>query len=131
MTLTQRLTRAGATFIILGLTAALLPHQADSAIADNGCTIGGHTFAIKNSVGTASSTYALGRNSSDTYKSFYDSSTQEGVITATDSGSGATFGGNGTSSVVVTTPNADGTVSLSASDASRGAQYIATATISY
>ena len=130
MTLTQRLTRAGATFIVFGVVAAILPQQNEAAMADNGCTVTNHTFAIKNSGGTISTAYTIAKNSSDTYKSFYDT-TNEGVITVTNTSADATISGSGTSSVSVVTPNTDGSISLSASDANRGAQYIATATISY
>ena len=131
MTLTQRLTRAGATFIVFGVVAAILPHQADSAIADNPCTVPGHTFEIRNSLGATSTTYTLILGSADTYTSYFDT-TQGGAIGA--SGGSATFTTVSPSSVVVTTntgTSSPSSSSLKATDTVNGTEYIASATVNY
>lgn len=53
MTLSQRLTRAGLTFLLLGSVAAVMPQQIDTATADDQtCTNGNHYRLTDNPTGT-------------------------------------------------------------------------------
>jgi len=46
MTLSQRLTRAGLVFILLGTAAALVPTNGNASAATDGCTIASQSYSV-------------------------------------------------------------------------------------
>ncbi len=48
MTLSQRLTRAGLVFILLGTAAALVPTDGNASAATDGCTIASQSYSVGN-----------------------------------------------------------------------------------
>lgn len=129
MTLSQRLTRAGLTFILFGTVAAVLPQQSGAARADV-CTIGGHTYAIYQSgSSTTSPTYHQSVGSAVAYTAALDTpGNVQGTITGIPVG-GATVVPNPGNPVTVTTPVAGDGASLSATYTSGATTYTATATV--
>ena len=67
MTLTQRLTRAGATFIVFGIAAAFLPTNSNAFSATDGCTVDGHRDYVGTYQGDTRTSYLfiVGANTAD------------------------------------------------------------------
>ena len=133
MTLTQRLTRAGLVFVLLGTVAAVLPQQSGAAIAADPCTIGGNTLKIVQ--GTLSSDPAspafsqLNLTQPQPYTSFFNT-TQDGTITVSSS-TGFTNAGGGSSQVTLTKSGTSGSAVLSDTFTNGTGVYNASATITY
>ena len=71
MTLSQRLTRAGLVFILLGTAAALVPTDGNASAATDGCTI-------------ASQSYSVGSTARDSTQNFFaTTSNQSKSVTLT------------------------------------------------
>ena len=132
MTLSQRLTRAGLTFVLLGTVAVALPQQSGAARADV-CTIGGNTLKIVQgtlSSGSSSPTFTQ-TSASQAYTSFFNT-TQAGAITTTTSAASFTSSGDGTSQVTLTKSGTPGTATLNDTFTDTGGVvYNASATVSY
>ena len=131
MTLTQRLTRAGLVFVLLGTVAAVLPQQSGAAIAADPCTIGGNTLKIVQgtlSSDPASPTFSQ-LNSTQLYTSFFNT-TQDGIITVS-SGTGFTNAGSESSQVTLTKSGTSGSAVLSDTFTNGTGVYNASATITY
>ena len=83
MTLTQRLTRAGLVFVLLGTVAALLPTSGTANAATVTCTSDGQTYTLGQSSTDASAAYTLG--STLTLNTYVGSIQTTATITASDS----------------------------------------------
>ena len=83
MTLTQRLTRAGLVFVLLGTVAALLPTSGTANAATVTCTSDGQTYTLGQSSTDASAAYTLG--STLTLNTYVGSIQTTATISASDS----------------------------------------------
>ena len=137
MTLSQRLTRAGLTFILLGSVAAALPQQSGAAMADDPCNLGTNTLSIEqsgtNNGGTGTNgTLTQSIPATDNYKVFLNGVLDtSGSIAVTNGSTNTTVTGSGTNTVQVkttTTPASSGTIGLKATD-SNLTNLVATATV--
>ena len=133
MTLTQRLTRAGLVFVLLGTVAAVLPQQSGAAIAADPCTIGGNTLKIVqgtlSSDPTSPAFSQLNLTQPQPYTSFFNT-TQDGIITVSSS-SGFASNGSGSSQVTLTKSGTSGSAVLSDTFTNGTGVYNASANITY
>ena len=83
MTLTQRLTRAGLVFVLLGTVAALLPTSGTANAATVTCTSDGQTYTLGQSSTDGVKAYTLG--STLTLSTYVGSIQTTATITASDS----------------------------------------------
>lgn len=83
MTLTQRLTRAGLVFVLLGTVAALLPTSGTANAETVGCTSDGKTYTLGQSSNDTSTAYTLG--SALTLNTYVGGIQTTATITASDS----------------------------------------------
>ena len=83
MTLTQRLTRAGLVFVLLGTVAALLPTSGTANAETVTCTSDGKTYTLGQSSTDAFTAYTLG--STLTLNTYVGSIQTTTTITASDS----------------------------------------------
>ena len=131
MTLSQRLTRAGLTFVLFGTVAAVLPQQ-DGAARAADCVVGGVTYAIYQGTSTHNSAEAYNQgNAATNYNAYLSTAptTPAGNITGSATNGTVTPGatGTGTASVAFTS---SGTANLTATVTSGSVTYTATATVS-
>ena len=82
MTLTQRLTRAGLVFVLLGTVAALLPTSGTANAETVTCASDSKTYALGPSSDDASAVYTLG--STLTLYTYVDHTQTAATITASD-----------------------------------------------
>ena len=83
MTLTQRLTRAGLVFVLLGTVAALLPTSGTANAETVTCTGDSHTYTLVQSSTDAFTAYTLG--STLTLNTYVGDIQTTATITASDS----------------------------------------------
>ena len=144
MTLSQRLTRAGLTFILLGSVAAVLPQQGGAAIAANPCTTPPpvQLEIRQQSTRAVSSVYNQPSSSNQSYDAYISSDSggsfspdANGVISYTNSGDAVISPASGTSQtagIFIPASTSGGTVNLTATDSTTSANtYVATATVTY
>ena len=81
MTLTQRLTRAGLVFVLLGTVAALLPTSGTANAETVKCASDGKTYTLGQSSDDASAVYTLG----STLNTYVGGKQTTATITASDS----------------------------------------------
>ena len=115
MTLSQRLTRAGLTFILFGTVAATLPQQSGAALADNACVSNGHTYQINQAGNTSTSTiYHQAVGSSGIYSATFDVATNvQGSINGAPTGTSTVLPTPG-NPVTVATPASSDSAALTA-----------------
>ena len=84
MTLTQRLTRAGLVFVLLGTVAALLPTSGTANAATVTCTSDGQTYTLGQSSTDGVTAYTLGSGLTLTLNTYAGSTQTTATITASD-----------------------------------------------
>ena len=84
MTLSQRLTRAGLTFIVLGTVATLVPTNGVANAATTTCAQNGNTYTLGTSPNEATATYPL-NGASLTLNTYVNTTQTAASITASDS----------------------------------------------
>ena len=94
MTLTQRLTRAGATFIVFGVAAAFVPTNSNAFSATDGCMLTGHRDSVGNSQGDMVTSYSFNSSNTLTLTGFSESGATITSVTAGSTGFSNTFAGS-------------------------------------
>jgi len=116
MTLTQRLTRAGLVFVLLGTVAALIPTNG-TANAATMCSTGGTAYTLGTGPGDTTMTYTLGTtltlntyvNSTQTAPASFTASNNTDFTNTSSSGSSITITPKSTASASETVTAAFGT----------------------
>ena len=127
MTLSQRLTRAGLTFVLFGTVAAVLPQQ-DGAARAADCVVGGVTYAIYQGTSTHNSAEAYNQgNAATNYNAYLSTAPTTPAGNITGSATNGTVTPGNPASVVFTS---SGTANLTATVTSGSVTYTATATVS-
>ena len=93
MTLTQRLTRAGATFIVFGIAAAFVPTNSNAFSATDTCMIPGQQDSVGTLKGDTTTSY-LFNNNTLTLTGFSESGATITSVTAGSTGFSNTFAGS-------------------------------------